>query len=234
MLHCCSLCTWIHSSPAPRATKQIRPKWICSCKGCRKTIPPLWCPPQKRWSCCFHSLSQQMLEGTWCWAATDTNDDRAWRRKRKRFHHLALQSPPSKTSWLSDVHHICHHLEPLRPKKSARRGDGSMTLGEAQKMRMLAVAAGWKNGLVSTGKPASYLLRFGCQCRSNMLVYYAVWACWSLQNERALPLRSRGVFVSVSGRRRRRLWSVESWQGRCPRRWPRQVYGEMLLHKSVT
>lgn len=99
-------------------------------KGCSTTIPPLWCPPRTRWSYWSHSLSRPMLEGTWCRAAID-NNGRAW--SRKRFHYLALQSPSSETSYLSDAHYICYHLEPLHPKESPRRVDGGMLIGETLK-----------------------------------------------------------------------------------------------------
>lgn len=140
-------------------------------KGCSTTVPPLWCPPRKRWWYCSHSLSQPMPEGTWCWAALD-NNDRAW--SGERFHYLALRSPSSKTSYLSDAHYICYHLEPLHPKESPRRVDGGMLIGETQRER----DEKWKEKSegVSIGKPASCLVRFSCQCRSNMTVDDALLA----------------------------------------------------------
>lgn len=122
-------------------------------------IPPPWCPPRRRWSCCFHWPSQPMLEGTWCWPAMD-NNDRAWSRKGKRFHYLALQSPSSETSYLSDAQNICPHLEQLHPKKSPRRVDGGMFICETRTEGILPVAENSRKRrrgcLVGSPHPAFY------------------------------------------------------------------------------
>lgn len=57
--------TWIYTSTAPRSRKRSLSFSSSSSEKSSKMIPPLWCPPRKRWWCCSHSLSQPMLGGTW-------------------------------------------------------------------------------------------------------------------------------------------------------------------------
>lgn len=139
-------------------------------------IPPLWCPPRTRWSCCFHSPSRPMPEETWCWAA----NDRAWGGKRKRFHHLAPQRLSTKTSHLSAL-----HLLPLRAESTEA----------SEKEKDLGCEMGEKRG-VSIEKPASCSLRFSCPCRSNMMVDYTVLAGRHYKKNKSCPSEP-AVLISV-------------------------------------
>lgn len=49
-----------------------------------------------------------------------------------------------------------------------------MLIGDFQNKGIFSVAEKWKMRCMSIGKPASCLLQFSCQCRSNMIVDYAV------------------------------------------------------------
>lgn len=64
-------CTWIRFKPCVKIQRTYTTEMHLLREGMLEKIslPPLGCPPRRRWWCCFHSPSQPMQEGTWCWAA---------------------------------------------------------------------------------------------------------------------------------------------------------------------
>lgn len=113
---------------------------------------------------------------------------------------LLRSVPSTETSYLLDVHHICYRLEALHPKKSPRRVDGRMLIGETQNKGIFPAAEKWggkKRGCVYRKARILPSTVFSCQCRSNMSVDSAVLAGRHYKMNMPCPSGTRCVFISV-------------------------------------
>ncbi|CAB1429861.1 unnamed protein product [Pleuronectes platessa] len=104
-----------------------------------------------------------MLEGTWCWAAVDGDNDRAWRRKRP--HHLALQRPSAETRQTATI----QRFNTRRRKARGWRTVGMMIGGGINSSPVISGSLRRLGDEEKAGVCLEESPHPGRQCRSNMI-----------------------------------------------------------------